>query len=141
MLCAADADLSNSDVQENTAALQRLEDRDDVDEMVKTFIGRGVAVNARAVGGKTPLHLAFARLQCDGIRAPAKNGADCNARDGHGATPLHYAVVYLPLPERTFGEPARDGSKIRNNRRPTKKQRWNRCLSAATADEPATKTS
>lgn len=55
---------------------------------LSALIEAGADVNARANGGKTPLHYAANPTVIDAL---IKAGADVNALDNSGATPLHYA--------------------------------------------------
>ena len=68
-------------------------------ERIEECVVGGADVNARAVDGKTPLHMAVL-----GNRDPAvsmallKAGSDLSARDSSGATPLHLAARFNENP-------------------------------------------
>ena len=57
------------------------------------LLASGAEVNARGLGGRTPLHVAAAALFDNTVTATAlmDAGADIDARDDSGATPLYWA--------------------------------------------------
>jgi cytohesin len=59
-------------------------------EAVKQHLAAGVDVNAKNVGGGTPLHYAMGKIEIAELLIA--KGADVNARDAYGGTPLHYAA-------------------------------------------------
>jgi len=63
-------------------------------EVVELLIAKGAHVNARDVGGATPLH--YAGINRKGVRGVAElliaKGADVNAKGDTGDTPLNWAA-------------------------------------------------
>ena len=63
-------------------------------EDVRQHLAAGVDVNAKNVGGDTPLHYAMGKIEIAELLIA--KGADVNARDAYGGTPLHYAAFVGP---------------------------------------------
>jgi len=57
--------------------------------VVKALVERGADVNARCIGGFTPLHAACQGGPPDVVAYLISKGADVNAKDDVGITPLH----------------------------------------------------
>ena len=63
----------------------------DNSEIVELLIDKGADVNAKAVGGQTPLHVNTIQLEVAELLID--KGADVNAKsDDNGDTPLHVSV-------------------------------------------------
>ncbi len=63
----------------------------DLDE-VRSFIDKGVDVNAKNKSGETPLHKAAIRGHKDVVELLIDNAANINATEQRNYTPVHYAV-------------------------------------------------
>jgi ankyrin repeat protein len=61
--------------------------------MVRMLADRGANVNARSLGGSTPLHDAALKGYAEIAARLIAHGANVNARDSYGATPLNDAAV------------------------------------------------
>ena len=61
-------------------------------EDVRQHLAAGVDVNAKNVGGGTPLHYAATSAQKEIAKLLIAKGADVNARDDDGETPLDTAI-------------------------------------------------
>ena len=61
---------------------------------VEQLIAKGATVDAKSVGGWTPLHFAACAGRSAVIEGLIAKSAHINARDENGRTPLHVAVRY-----------------------------------------------
>ncbi|MDC0064915.1 ankyrin repeat domain-containing protein [Verrucomicrobia bacterium] len=66
-------------------------------EAVKQHIADGADVNAKGVGGRTPLHGAIARDRKETAKLLIAKGADVNAKTADGETPLDLAIQFREL--------------------------------------------
>ncbi|KAH0561959.1 hypothetical protein GP486_003336 [Trichoglossum hirsutum] len=65
----------------------------EVDERIRTELGRGISVNARDILHWTPIHYASAKGNTTFVEVFLRNHADANTEDLAGWTPLHYASL------------------------------------------------
>jgi hypothetical protein len=95
-LIVAGADVNARDKQGRSTALYYAALRLDRDgamlPVVKAMVERGAEVNARCIGGCTPLYAACEASSLQVVDYLVSRGADVNARDDHGVTPLHAAA-------------------------------------------------
>lgn len=71
-------------------------------ELLDFLAGRGVPVDQRTTGDRTPLHNACMQGNLDGAKALVALGADVNARTDNGAVPLFFAVSRGNFPLASF---------------------------------------
>ena len=63
-------------------------------EQVKSFVSKGMDVNAKTQAGTTPLHFAVSNGRRDIAEYLISKGADINTKNNNGQTPLHLALRF-----------------------------------------------
>ena len=98
LLVANGADINASSPQGGTTALffalQKLYNPNNT-KTANFLITKGANVNARNLGGATPLHMGLDSIEI--VNSLIEKGANVNANDDDGSTPLHTSLIKLKI--------------------------------------------